>query len=201
MEYGQSVSRRYAEAVLISPFLLLSKSRKHFVTVGYVDAEGKQQALVFRVRKGRHPFLTGGLEARTGGGSSIRTPTHERQERDEWFLLVLAGLGMSASAADNAPSTAAIEERFVEAVAADSARVRGPPDGRRYRGADARYPVEQPGKQHAFRAHGEPRAGRCHVEGRGGRPGLHRGAHFVGQSECADEFGTGRTTNASSRGA
>ncbi len=66
VEYGQSVSRRYAEAVLISPFLLLSKSRKHFVTVGYVDAEGKQQALVFRVEKGDIRSLLAALEARTG---------------------------------------------------------------------------------------------------------------------------------------
>src|SRR3954447_25700193 len=51
LEYGQNVSRRYIEAVLISPLLLLSKSRKHFVTIGYVDQEGKQQALVFRVEK------------------------------------------------------------------------------------------------------------------------------------------------------
>ena len=66
VEYGQSVSRRYAEAVLISPLLLLSKSRKHFVTVGYIDADGKQQALVFRVEKGDIRSVLAGLEARTG---------------------------------------------------------------------------------------------------------------------------------------
>src|SRR5690349_958560 len=51
LEYGQNVSRRYAAAVLISPVLLLSKSRRHFVTLGYVDAEGRQQAVVFQVGK------------------------------------------------------------------------------------------------------------------------------------------------------
>ena len=66
VEYGQSVSRRYAEAVLISPLLLLSKSRKHFVTIGYVDQEGKQQALVFRVEKSDIRSVLAGLEARTG---------------------------------------------------------------------------------------------------------------------------------------
>ena len=66
MEYGQNVSRRYAAAILISPMLLLSKSRKHFVTLGYVDAEGKQQALVFRVDKGDIRSVLTGLEARTG---------------------------------------------------------------------------------------------------------------------------------------
>jgi hypothetical protein len=66
LEYGQSVSRRYAAAILISPFLLLSKTRKHFLTLGYVDAEGHQQALVFRVNKGDIRVVLGSLEARTG---------------------------------------------------------------------------------------------------------------------------------------
>ena len=66
LEYGQNVSRRYAAAVLISPVLLLSKSRKHFVTLGYIDSEGTQQALVLRVGKGDIRGLLAGLEARTG---------------------------------------------------------------------------------------------------------------------------------------
>jgi len=66
LEYGQNVSRRYAVAILISPVLLLSKSRKHFVTLGYVDTEGKQQALVVRVEKGDIRSVLVGLEARTG---------------------------------------------------------------------------------------------------------------------------------------
>ena len=66
VEYGQTVSRRYAEAVLISPVLLLSKSRKHFVTIGYVDEAGKQQALVLRVEKGDIRSVLASLEARTG---------------------------------------------------------------------------------------------------------------------------------------
>jgi hypothetical protein len=66
VEYGQNVSRRYAAAILISPVLLLSKSRKHFVTLGYVDSDGKQQALVIRVEKGDIRTVLTGLEARTG---------------------------------------------------------------------------------------------------------------------------------------
>ena len=66
LEYGQSVSRRIAAAVLISPMFLLSKSRKHFVTLGYVDADGNQQVLVFRVGKGDIRSVLAGLEARTG---------------------------------------------------------------------------------------------------------------------------------------
>ena len=66
VEYGQNVSRRVAAAVLISPVFLLSKSRRHFVTIGYVDAEGIQQALVIRVEKGDIRSVLAGLEARTG---------------------------------------------------------------------------------------------------------------------------------------
>ena len=66
VEYGQNVSRRFAAAVLISPLLLLSKSHRHFVTIGYVDQEGKQQALVFRVEKGDIRSVLASLEARTG---------------------------------------------------------------------------------------------------------------------------------------
>ncbi len=66
IEYGQNVSRRYAAAILISPVLLLSKSRRHFVTLGYVDEDGKQQALVLRVSKGDVRSVLAGLEARSG---------------------------------------------------------------------------------------------------------------------------------------
>ena len=66
LEYGQTVSRRYAAAVLISPVLLLSKARKHFITLGYVDTNGNQQALVFRVEKGDIRSVLASLEARSG---------------------------------------------------------------------------------------------------------------------------------------
>jgi hypothetical protein len=66
LEYGQTVSRRWAAAVLLSPLLLLSKARKHFVTLGYVDSDGSQQVLVFRVEKGDIRSVLVGLEARTG---------------------------------------------------------------------------------------------------------------------------------------
>jgi hypothetical protein len=66
LEYGQNVNRRYAEALLLSPIFLLSKSHKHFVTVGYTDSDGKQQAVVFRVDKGDIRAVLAALEARTG---------------------------------------------------------------------------------------------------------------------------------------
>jgi len=74
LEYGQKVDRRLLMAVVISPMFLLSKSRKHFLTVGYADDEGKQQAMVFRVDKnGIRPMLVG-LEARTGQKVQYQDP-------------------------------------------------------------------------------------------------------------------------------
>lgn len=66
LEYGQHVGRRYAEAILISPLFLLSKTRKHFVTVGYVDSNGRQQAMVLQVGKGDVRAVLAELEAKTG---------------------------------------------------------------------------------------------------------------------------------------
>lgn len=66
LEYGQRADRRYMEAVLLSPMFLLSKKRVHFLTVGYTDDEGRQQAMVFRVPKGDIRSVLVSLEARTG---------------------------------------------------------------------------------------------------------------------------------------
>jgi hypothetical protein len=66
LEYGQKVDRRYLVAALLSPMFLLSKSRQHFLTVGYTDADGHQQAMVFRVAKGDVRTVLVSLEARTG---------------------------------------------------------------------------------------------------------------------------------------
>ena len=66
LEYGLRVNRRYAEAVLISPVLLLAKKRRHFLTVGYTDEQGRQQAMVFEVPKGAIRSVLVSLEAKTG---------------------------------------------------------------------------------------------------------------------------------------
>jgi hypothetical protein len=66
LEYGQKVDRRYAMAVLISPIFVLSKKRQHFLTVGYTDDDGRQQALIFRVDKDKIRAILVSLEARTG---------------------------------------------------------------------------------------------------------------------------------------
>jgi len=66
LEYGMHVSRRYMEAVLISPVFLAAKRRSHFLTIGYADVNGKQQAIVLEVGKAEIRPLLVSLEARTG---------------------------------------------------------------------------------------------------------------------------------------
>ncbi|HEX4750532.1 MAG TPA: hypothetical protein VH302_13390 [Bryobacteraceae bacterium] len=66
LEYGQKVSRRYVEAVVISPLLMLAKKRQHFLTIGFQDDDGRQQAMVFRVEKNDIRLALVTLEARTG---------------------------------------------------------------------------------------------------------------------------------------
>jgi hypothetical protein len=66
LEYGQKVDRRLLMAAVISPMFLLSKRRKHFLSLGYVDEDGRHQALVFRVDKNDIRATLVSLEARTG---------------------------------------------------------------------------------------------------------------------------------------
>ncbi len=66
VEYGQNSSRRIVMAVVVSPLFLLSKSRRHYLTIGFRDAEDRQQAMVLRVDKKKVRALLASLEARTG---------------------------------------------------------------------------------------------------------------------------------------
>lgn len=66
LEYGQQASRRLALAVLISPVFAMAKKRRHFLTVGFTDDEGRQNAMVFTVDKNDIRTILATLEARTG---------------------------------------------------------------------------------------------------------------------------------------
>jgi len=66
VEYGQHASRRVVMAVVVSPLFLLSKSRRHFLTIGFRDAEDRQQAMVLRLDKKKVRAVLASLEARTG---------------------------------------------------------------------------------------------------------------------------------------
>lgn len=66
LEYGQKVDRRYLAAAVISPIFMLTKKREHFLTVGFQDNDGRQQAMMFKVDKNAVRLTLVTLEARTG---------------------------------------------------------------------------------------------------------------------------------------
>jgi len=66
IEYGQKVDRRLLEAIFISPLMILSKKRQHFLTVGFEAEDGQQQAMLFKVSKSHIRAMLVSLEARTG---------------------------------------------------------------------------------------------------------------------------------------
>ncbi|MCC6265630.1 MAG: hypothetical protein IT169_18815 [Bryobacterales bacterium] len=66
LEYGQKVGRRIGLAIVISPLFLMTKSRKHFLTISYLDEKDRQQALVFEIHKDRVRSVLVTMEARTG---------------------------------------------------------------------------------------------------------------------------------------
>lgn len=66
LEYGQKAGRRLGVAIMVTPLALFSKKRKHYLTVGYQDANDKQQAAVFELGKDIVRVTLASLEARTG---------------------------------------------------------------------------------------------------------------------------------------
>jgi hypothetical protein len=66
LEYGQKAGRRVGVAFVINPIFIFSKKRRHFLTLGYTDADGKQQAAVFEMGKDVIRVNLASLEARTG---------------------------------------------------------------------------------------------------------------------------------------
>ncbi len=66
LEYGQKAGRRLRLALAISPWLLLSHKRKHFLTVGWKDEQDKQHAAVLELGKSVVRTTLATLEARTG---------------------------------------------------------------------------------------------------------------------------------------
>jgi len=83
LEYGLRVSRHYMEAVLISPIFLLEKKKTHFLTIEFVDADGKQQAVVLQVSKGRSGRGWSLWKRAPAAASSIRMRMRGRRARNE----------------------------------------------------------------------------------------------------------------------
>jgi hypothetical protein len=66
LEYGQKAGRRLGLAIAVTPVALLSKKRRHYLTVNFKDADDKEQAAVFELGKHIVRVTLSSLEARTG---------------------------------------------------------------------------------------------------------------------------------------
>lgn len=66
LEYGQKAGRRVGVAVAITVWALFSKKRRHFLTIGFEDAQGKRQAALIEIGKAKVKTSLAVLEARTG---------------------------------------------------------------------------------------------------------------------------------------
>ena len=66
LEYGQKAGRRLGVAIAVTWMAMFSKKRKHYLTIGYTDENGKQEAAVFELGKDIVRVTLASLEARTG---------------------------------------------------------------------------------------------------------------------------------------
>ena len=66
IEYGQKAGRRVGVGIMVTPWALFSKKRKHFLTLGFKDEEGQPQAALIEIGKAKTKVTLVVLEARTG---------------------------------------------------------------------------------------------------------------------------------------
>lgn len=66
LEYGQKAGRRVGVALAVNPLFLLSKKRRHFLSIAFVDEKGVKQGAVLELGKGRTHSIIKTLESRSG---------------------------------------------------------------------------------------------------------------------------------------
>ena len=66
LEYGQKAGRRVGVAIVVTVWALFSKKRRHFLTIGFQDAQGNNQAMLVEIGKAKVKVSLAILEARTG---------------------------------------------------------------------------------------------------------------------------------------
>jgi hypothetical protein len=66
LEYGQKAGRRVGLAIAVNPLFLLSKHRRHFLTIGWKDEKATQHAAVFELGKSIVRTTITTLESKTG---------------------------------------------------------------------------------------------------------------------------------------
>jgi hypothetical protein len=66
LEYGQKAGRRVGVALAVSPLFLLSKKRKHYLSIRFQDEQGQSQGAVFELAKGIVRSTLANFETRSG---------------------------------------------------------------------------------------------------------------------------------------
>lgn len=66
LEFGQKAGRRLGVALVAGPLALLSKKRRHFLTIGYKDDNDKGQGVVLELAKDLPRTVITVLESRSG---------------------------------------------------------------------------------------------------------------------------------------
>lgn len=64
--YERTSKPRYAAAVLVNPFFLLTRSKKHFLTIQYEDGEGQGKFALIHMDKDNARDIVATAEAETG---------------------------------------------------------------------------------------------------------------------------------------
>ena len=89
LEYGQKAGRRVGLGVVVSPLFLFSHKRRHYLTIGWTDANKKQQAAVFELGKSIIRPTLRTLEEKSGkkveyqDAEARKTGTGESDEKAE----------------------------------------------------------------------------------------------------------------------
>lgn len=78
LEYGQKAGRRVGVAIAFTWMALFSKKRRHFLTIGFTDAQGNKQAALIEIGKARVKVSLAVLETRTG--LKVEYETQEARE-------------------------------------------------------------------------------------------------------------------------
>ena len=66
VEYGQKAGRRLGVALVTSMWALMSKKRRHFMTIGFKDGDDQAQGVVLELPKGTPRSIIAIIEARSG---------------------------------------------------------------------------------------------------------------------------------------
>ena len=66
MLYERTSKPRYAEAVLLSPLFVFAKTKKHFLTIQYTDADGNGKFAMIHMDKGNARDIVAAAEAEIG---------------------------------------------------------------------------------------------------------------------------------------